>query len=219
MSIKIYPSLLAANQLDIGPSIEECISQDLKTFHIDIMDMHYVPNIGLSTMLCQQITERFPDLQCHVHLMTLCPERYLDALFSSNVTAIAIHPHTTQAPQSIIKDIQKQNIAAGLAINPHEPLDSFFNYEFDYFLMMGVTPGFSGQTLNQSLFEKIKKIKDHPKFSKHEIVADGGINIHNINQLVKLNVDGCVIGSGIFNHKNAISENILKIKDQLASMK
>lgn len=217
MPIEIYPSLLAANQLELRDSIQDCIKQDLKTLHIDIMDMHYVPNIGLNTMLCQQITEHFPDVQCNVHLMTLYPERYLDPLFSSNVSSIAIHPNTTQDPQSVINQIQKQNIAVGLAVNPHESLDSFFNYEFDYFLMMGVTPGFSGQTLNQSLFEKIKSIKDNPKFSNHKILADGGINIHNIHQLVHLNVDGCVIGSGIFN-QNSISDNIFKIKQLLSSM-
>ena len=67
MSIDLYPSLLAADTLDLKKSIQSCMDAKLTTLHIDIMDMHYVPNLGLNVQVCEQINKDFPKTMLNVH--------------------------------------------------------------------------------------------------------------------------------------------------------
>jgi pentose-5-phosphate-3-epimerase len=52
--------------------------------------------------------------------------------------------------------------------------------------MMGVTPGFSGQKIDRHLYRRITALnKLKPKI---KISVDGGLNVRNINKIIKLGV-------------------------------
>tara|TARA_E500000178_G_C16969451_1_gene730185 strand:+ start:527 stop:1183 length:657 start_codon:yes stop_codon:yes gene_type:complete len=217
MNIDLYPSLLAADTLDLKRSIQSCMDAELTTLHIDIMDMHYVPNLGLNVQVCEQINKDFPKTMLNVHLMTLAPEKIIDRLFNLSIHAIAFHPMTTQNTGKLIEDIQSHGIRAGIAINPFEDIKHFENYLCDYFLVMGVSPGFSGQSFNPSTYDKIRELKVNTKTKDKPIIVDGGVNQENLQQLVRCGVSGCVLGNAIFKN-NHITKNILDIQEFLRSM-
>ena len=218
MNLELYPSLLAANPLKIGNCIQSCVKSNLSTLHIDIMDMHYVPNLGLNIQLCKQINKEFPEVLLNVHLMTLAPEKIIEQLFKLSIHAIAFHPMTTVDTAKLIKEIQSNGILAGIAINPFEDLLPFERYLCDYFLVMGVSPGFSGQKFNSTTFDKINELKSNSYTDQKGIIVDGGVNLDNINELMRLGVQGCVLGNAIFNGNN-IENNIQQIQKNLGSVK
>ena len=43
---KIAPSILNADNMNLGSDIQEAIDTGIKRFHIDIMDGHFVPNLS-----------------------------------------------------------------------------------------------------------------------------------------------------------------------------
>ena len=218
MSVDLYPSLLAADPLSLKESIQECMDAELSTLHIDIMDMHYVPNLGLNVQVCEKINKDFPKAMLNVHLMTLTPEKIIDRLFNLSIHAIAFHPMTTQNPSELIEKIQSHGILAGIAINPFEDIKDFENYLCDYFLVMGVSPGFSGQNFNPSTYEKINELKVNLKTKDKSIIVDGGVNLENLNKLIHCGVSGCVLGNTIFKN-DSTAKNVSAIKEFLRSVK
>jgi ribulose-phosphate 3-epimerase len=125
---------------------------------------------------------------------------------------------TTVDTAKLIKEIQSNGILAGIAINPFEDLLPFERYLCDYFLVMGVSPGFSGQKFNSTTFDKINELKSNSYTDQKGIIVDGGVNLDNINELMRLGVQGCVLGNAIFNGNN-IENNIQQIQKNLGSVK
>ncbi|MNO78595.1 Ribulose-phosphate 3-epimerase [compost metagenome] len=73
---------------------------------------------------------------------------------------------------------------------------------------MSVEPGFGGQAFVPFALEKIKqlnKIKEDGNYD-FTIQVDGGINIDNIEDVIKCGARDIVIGSSLF--KQDLSENI-----------
>ena len=48
--IKVYPSILAADLLNMGNDIERMLSAGVDGLHVDIMDAHFVPNLSFAPM-------------------------------------------------------------------------------------------------------------------------------------------------------------------------
>ncbi|MDP1688962.1 MAG: hypothetical protein Q8L47_02420 [bacterium] len=71
---------------------------------------------------------------------------------------------------------------------------------FDGFLILGVTPGPSGQKMDQRIFEKIKKLRN--RFQDSIIEVDGGINLETAKLAKEAGANLFVAGAYIFNSKN-----------------
>ena len=89
MSIKIFPSILAA---DLG-----CIADEAKRveeaggdgIHIDIMDSHFVPNLSMGPKAVAAIN-RATDLFLDVHLMMYNPYDYIERFIEVGADLISI---------------------------------------------------------------------------------------------------------------------------------
>ena len=77
MSIKISPSILAA---DFGNIERECSlidKSDADWFHLDVMDGIFVPNISFGMPIVKAI-RKMTSKPLDVHLMITQPERYIE---------------------------------------------------------------------------------------------------------------------------------------------
>jgi ribulose-phosphate 3-epimerase len=73
----IAPSLMCANLLELGSQVRELERAGARLFHIDAMDGHFVPNLGLSFDLVRQV-QSITNADLDVHLMVDAPEHYVE---------------------------------------------------------------------------------------------------------------------------------------------
>ena len=115
-----------------------------------------------------------------------------------------IHFEATKNPLDEIMYIRKNNIFAGIAINPDTDencLTSLIEH-LDYILIMSVFPGRGGQNFIPSTLEKMKNIVEMREERNITIAVDGGVNLETISMVYETGIDVTIVGSGLFNARN-----------------
>ena len=198
-------SLLAAPPLHLHTTLISLQKTNISCMHLDIMDLHYVPNTGLSIDTIVSIAKAFPHLKLDVHCMTNHVDLLLKKLplKAMNIRTLYFHPDCAENPINGIRYLHEHNIKAGVAINPSqtpEDLNIDFNM-IDACLVMGVNPGFSGQSFQPSTIKTLhdlQKIKTNNPFS---VALDGGMNPNTLKHIPSELVDHIVLGSALLNTK------------------
>ena len=215
MSIKVSPSILAA---DFGNIERECNlidKSDADWFHLDVMDGIFVPNISFGMPVVKAIRQ-MTSKPLDVHLMITEPERYIEKFIDLGSDIISFHIEATNKLEENISLIKSKNIKAGIAINPDTSISELKDIisEIDLVCLMGVHPGFAGQKFIDKTFDRLKELKDLIKSdnSKTLIEVDGGVKADNYMELRSLGADVLVAGSYIFNAKD-YNEVIKKLKE------
>lgn len=197
MNMHISASLLSCDLLNIESEIKSLKEAGINSVHIDVMDGHFVPNIAFGIDIIKQIA-RIPDLCITVHLMMDNPEQFIDVISYYNVDYLIVHTENSRNVDALIERIKSKDIKCGIAINPQTQVSSIRRYleKSDFALIMGVHPGFGGQTLIPSTLKKIQQIKN----IKQDIIVgiDGGINANTISLVNKEKPDILVVGSYLF---------------------
>lgn len=209
MDIIISPSLLSANVCNYAEDFRVFNQKDIKSIHIDLMDGHYVPNISFGLDQIASL-RKLTDAEFDVHLMVTDPDKFVETLVEAGANSITIHAEVATHLYKSIHYLKSFGIKAGVAINPATSLQCL---EYVYpllnrVLIMSVEPGFGGQAFVPFALEKIRqlnKIKEDGNYD-FTIQVDGGINIDNIEDVIKCGARDIVIGSSLF--KQDLSENI-----------
>ena len=209
MKIKIAPSLLSANFLNLEKEIKLVEKAGADMLHLDIMDGHFVPNLTFGPGLIKQI-RKITNLPLDVHLMITNPANFIDRFIESGVNYISFHIETDSEYKELLSRIRKANIKAGIAINPDTSLIELQNIldDIDYVLIMTVHPGFGGQKYINDCTQKIHKILEiinqnlSPTKSRIEIEVDGGINFKTAKIAKEAGANILVAGKFIFNSNN-----------------
>ncbi|MFI4819160.1 MAG: ribulose-phosphate 3-epimerase [Enterobacterales bacterium] len=203
----IAPSIINANFAKLGEDIDILTSSGVDIIHFDVMDNHYVPNIGIGPFIIKSLINYGIKLPIEIHLM-VNPLEYLIKKFAKiGASYITFHPDSSNNIKKTIKIIKSYGCKVGIALNPCTSFNFITNdliNEIDIVLLMSVNPGFSGQKFLFSTLNKIKivrKILD--KIKKNVILSvDGGIKVSNIKKIAISGANMFVSGSSIFNNKN-----------------
>ena len=205
MSIKVSPSILAA---DFGNIEKECNLIDKSGadwFHLDVMDGIFVPNISFGMPVVKAI-RKMTSKPLDVHLMITEPERHIEKFIEIGSDIISFHIEATNKIEENISLIKSNNVKAGIAINPDTPIDSLIDIinKIDLICLMGVFPGFAGQKFIKNTFDRLKELKKLiiDNNSKALIEVDGGVKADNYMELRSLGADVLVAGSYIFNSED-----------------
>ncbi len=196
-SLRIAPSLLAADLLHLALEIKAIEAGHADIIHLDIMDGHFVPNLTFGPDVLTQI-KKITALDVDVHLMCEKPENIAPLFANAGAAFISFHPETCAHPYKLLQDLKQRGIKAGIALNPGTSISTVeaLLHISDFVLLMSVNPGFCGQSFIGSVLQKIGHIK---RINPDVIVEmDGGIGPLNIEMVFKAGVDIIVAGSAIF---------------------
>jgi len=198
----ISPSLLSADFANLSSEISALEQANIKWLHLDIMDGCFVPNITFGFPLIKSI-RKTTKLFFDVHLMINEPERYLADFKKAGADMLVVHAESTMHLQRTLSEIKNLGMQAGVALNPATSL-SCLEYVLDYtdmILIMGVNPGFSGQSFLPATFKKIRTLREMLRANNVpnvKIQVDGGVDLNNAKDLVEAGADVLVSGSAFF---------------------
>jgi ribulose-phosphate 3-epimerase len=214
MSHLISTSILNADFSNLQKALEMINTSEADWFHLDIMDGVFVPNISFGPPIVEQIKKHAKKL-LDVHLMIVEPDKYIERFKESGAGYLTVHYEACTHLHRTIQNIKSLGIKAGVALNPHTPVELLKEIiqDIDLVLIMTVEPGFGGQTFIQHSYNKIVRLKNMIKEtgSSALIEVDGGVDLSNTRLLVDSGVDVLVVGSFIFRSTNP-QDTITKLK-------
>jgi ribulose-phosphate 3-epimerase len=213
----ISASLLAANYAHMGEEMQRAEKAGADSFHFDMMDGHYVPNLALAPDHLRALRP-YSHLPFHVHLELDNPEDVLSKFEPLQADLIIVQWNTLKDPLKTFDRIRSQNIKVGLGLNPDDSINeaSRFLRELDLILLLGVYPGFGGQSMQVGTLERIastRRLVDHPD---HRIViaVDGGVKPENFVGLVQAGADILIMGTALFQSSD-MAQTIRSIRESV----
>jgi ribulose-phosphate 3-epimerase len=203
----IAPSVLAADFANLQRDIEMVNGSEAAWFHIDIMDGIFVPNISFGLPVLKAI-KKYAQKPLDVHLMITQPERYIKEFQNAGADILTVHLEASTHLHRTIQEIRSEGMLAGVALNPHTPVESLSEIinDIDVVCLMSVNPGFGGQSFIPRTFDKIQILKKMitNSQSKAKIEIDGGVNLDNASELKIKGADVLVAGNAVFKSESPI---------------
>ena len=201
----IAPSLLSANFLNLEADCNMLNESEADWYHLDVMDGHFVPNISFGPMLVAFFRKATTKV-CDVHLMIEEPAKYAEQFKNAGADILSVHIEACPHLHRNIQQIKSLGMRAGVAINPHTPVEELQDVlaDIDLVCMMSVNPGFGGQKFIHHTLEKTKTLRrliDEKKL-KVLIEIDGGVTVENAATIVAAGADVLVAGNTIFSSKD-----------------
>ena len=220
----IAPSILTADLSNLAESCKEAVDAGLDRLHLDVMDGNFVPNMTFGPPVIKSLRNALPD---HVifdaHLMiTNAEDCYMDYI-DAGCNHLSVHVEAATHLHRLVTAIRDAGATVGVVLNPATSLDAITEIlpEIDLVLVMSVNPGFGGQSFISSVEGKIRRLKslidEQVKNGGRpvQIQIDGGIKAHNIATVGEWGVSNCVVGSGLFNDRGTVKENLAILQTAL----
>jgi ribulose-phosphate 3-epimerase len=201
MSVRLAPSILAADFAALGTCIAAAERGGADMIHVDVMDGHFVPNLTVGPPVVRSI-RRVTSLPLDVHLMIEDPDRFIPAFAEAGASLISVHVEVLPHLHRTLGFIKSLGLKAGAVLNPSTPVGSLEDVaaDVDFVLVMTVNPGFGGQTFISRSTSKIRAMRAllDEAGNPAPIEVDGGIDERTVGRVVAAGADWLVAGSSIF---------------------
>lgn len=211
---QVSASLLAADYARLGYEVQRAAHAGVDSFHFDMMDGHYVPNLALAPDHLLALRP-YTHLPFHVHLELANPDELLAKFQRLQAELVVVCHDTCPAPGQTLECIHSQGQRTGLSLNPDEPLEMALPFlrQLDLLLILGVFPGFGGQPMHPGTLEKIAAARQalHHLRLDLPIAVDGGVNLSSAPALVQAGAELLIVGTALF-RSPALPEVVRELK-------
>ncbi|WP_413627272.1 ribulose-phosphate 3-epimerase [Fructilactobacillus vespulae] len=213
--IKVAPSILSADYVNLQKSIEEVDKAGAEVLHIDVMDGDFVPSISYGPNWLPAIRP-ITNMELDCHLMVKNPEKIIDVFADNGADLIGVHVEATPHIHRALQMIKNKGVKAEVVINPGTPVAAIEPVlsMVDQVLVMTVNPGFGGQKFLPETIKKIaqlNKLRNENADFDFDIEIDGGVNDQTVVKAYEAGANVAVAGSYVFGADNP-AEKINAIK-------
>ncbi len=201
MTIRLAPSILAADFAALGAAIEAAEQGGADLIHVDVMDGHFVPNLTVGPAVIRSL-RRVARVPLDVHLMITDPDRHAEAFVAAGASMLSVHVEVLPHLNRTLAFIKELGAKAGVALNPSTPIVALEEVaaDVDFVLVMTVNPGFGGQAFLPRAASKVKRLRAMLDRAGNAapVGVDGGIDLQTVGQVVRAGAEILVAGSSIF---------------------
>ena len=161
--VQVCPSILAADFGAFRSQVRELLDAGARTFHVDVMDGHFVPVItfghGVVEAIAGDVHERGGALA--VHLMVERPERFVDDYARAGADSFTVHVEATVHLHRTLQLVREAGMVPGVTLNPATPVGLLVEAarEADNLLCMSVNPGWGGQSFIPASLERVRQLR------------------------------------------------------------
>ncbi len=221
-AIKIAPSFLTADLGRIADEVRAVETAGADYLHLDVMDGHFVPPISFGAIVIEAIN-KVTDLPLDVHLMIEQPERQLEAFAEAGADILNVHAEACDDLPAIVERIKALGCRAGVGLNPETSISAIKGVlqELDQVLVMGVNPGWGGQSLIPETLPKLRELRKllDERGLNPDIEIDGGVKVHNAAECAAAGANVLVAGSVVFNDEASVADSMRELREALATTK
>lgn len=219
MNLNLSPSLMCMNLKTFGDDIK-FLDDKIDSYHIDIMDGHYVRNITLSAWFISQI-RKISKTKISTHLMITNPQDFIIDCINAGSDVICLHTDIIEKQAFRLINIIKNNGKEfGIVLNPATIIEVIKPYIhlLDKITVMTVDPGFAGQKFITESVEKIKYLSNLKKENgyTYKIEVDGSCNKNTWKILYEAGTEIYVVGfSGLFGLDSNVEKAWYKMQNEI----
>lgn len=200
-TIRLAPSILAADFTRLGEQIAEVEAAGADYIHIDVMDGRFVPNITMGPFIVEAV-RRVTALPLDVHLMIVEPEKHIQAFADAGASFLSVHVEATPHLHRVVQQIRQAGVRPSVVLNPHTPAVAIKEILpfVDMVLAMTVNPGFGGQSFIPETLPKLREIRDLIQATGRaiDLEVDGGIDERTAPLVIAHGANVLVAGTSVF---------------------
>jgi ribulose-phosphate 3-epimerase len=199
--VQVCPSILAADFGAFRSQVVELMDAGARTFHVDVMDGHFVPVITFGHEVVEAIAEevRSRGGALAVHMMVQEPERLAADYAKAGADSFTIHIEATRDIHRALQIVAELGMVPGVTLNPATPVAAIAEaarYARNL-LCMSVSPGWGGQALIGATLERIPQIRALARVGVG-VEVDGGIGPDTIVGVYEAGANRLTVGSAIY---------------------
>ena len=215
-SIKIAPSLLAADFARLGEETAAAAHGGADYIHVDVMDGHFVPPITFGAQMVAAIKAHAGGAPLDVHLMVNEPEHHVAAMAEAGADIIVVHVEASKDLRATLAEIHAHGARAGIALRPDTPLSAVMDVldQADLLLPMTVQPGYGGQPYIEEVEQKVTEARGiiDARSLNVEIEVDGGINERTAARAARAGAHILVAGTAVYGRDEPVKERIALLR-------